>query len=435
MHLLAALAAVALATAPVLDSANWPGFRGTDARGIAGGTPPVTWDATSGAGIRWHAAIPGISHASPIVWNGRVYVITAVAEGSSLDLSSATAGAVVFATDTVEHEWRLYCLDASTGAVQWWRAVHTGTPRQARHARGTYANATPATNGSVIVASLGNEGLFAFDMEGTLRWRVEMAPPQPDASLDPASSPVIVGAVAIVQNDWRQGAFAAAYDLESGREVWRVARNEGLAWSTPGVWTPSSGPAQVVFNSARWIRGHDASTGDELWRLNNSIESPWDRVPTPVPSGDRLLVGGGGPQGPLMALIAGARGELTPDGAHVAWRADRGAPYLPTPLVYEGLVYAVADNGVLSVYRLADGTLAYRTRLATDSGTISASPVAAGGHVYFASQDGDMFVLRAGETFALASRNPMGGAIFASPAIANNLIIVRTTTGVYAAGS
>lgn len=422
------VAAIALLTIGV-HAANWPAFRGQHARGIGDGAPPTAWDASTATNIRWHVPLPGLSHASPIVWDGRVYVVSAEAEGSTLD--RATEG-VVFATDTIEHKWTLHSLDVTTGDRLWSRTVHTGVPRQPRHVRGTYANATPATDGRVIVASFGNEGLFAFNMDGTTRWRREMAPPRADASLDPASSPVIAGGLAIVQNDWQEGGFAAAYDLMTGEEKWRVARNEGLTWSTPGLWSGPDGRLQVIFNSPRWIRAHDAATGEELWRLNNVVESPWDRVPTPVPSGNLLLVGGGGPQGPLMALRAGARGEITDTADTVAWRITRGSPYLPTPVVYEGLVYALADNGVLSVYRETDGSLVYRQRVATDAGTISASPVAAGGRLYFASQDGDVFVVRAGETFELLARNPMGEPLFATPALTGNTVILRTAAGIFA---
>ena len=428
------LTAAAVVCLALNASAQWPAFRGEHARGISTASPPVTWDGTKGDGVRWHVPIPGLSHASPIVWDNRVYVLSAVAAGSTLDRS---AEGVVFATDTVAHEWRLYCLDMTNGAVLWTRTAHTGAPKQARHVRGTYANATPATNGRVIVASLGNEGLFGFDMAGTRLWHVAMAPPQPDASLDPASSPVIAGDVVIVQNDWKHGGFAAAYELATGRERWRIARNEGLAWSTPGLWPKGDGTTQVVFNSARWIRAHDAATGREIWRLNNAVDSPWDRVPTPVPFGDLLLVGGGGAQGPLLAVRSAAAGELQPDPsstAPIAWRVERGAPYLPTPLVYQGLVYAVADNGVMSVYRERDGSLVHRTRVAADAGTISASPIAAGGRVYVSSQDGDIFVMGAGETFSLLARNRMGEPIFATPAIAGRLLIVRTAAGVYGLG-
>jgi outer membrane protein assembly factor BamB len=210
-----------------LSASNWPSFRGEQARGVASRPIVTSWNAVRGSNIRWQVPVSGLSHASPIVWGGRVYVLSARGEASTLD---RTAQGVVFAADRVPHEWRLHCLDARDGGTIWSRVVHSAVPMQARHVRGTYANATPATNGRVIVASLANEGLFAFDMEGRALWRIEMRPPAADHSLDPASSPVIAGDVVIVQNDWRSGSFAAAYELSTGREKWRIARSEGLAW-------------------------------------------------------------------------------------------------------------------------------------------------------------------------------------------------------------
>ncbi|HET9371767.1 MAG TPA: PQQ-binding-like beta-propeller repeat protein [Vicinamibacterales bacterium] len=425
-----------LVAAPAAQTVRWPSFRGEQARGIGEGAAlPLRWNAATGAGIAWRVPIRGLSHASPIVWDDRVYVLSALGQGSTLD---RTAQGVVFATDTVRHEWTLTCIDLATGAVRWTRAIHTGTPRQARHVRGTYANATPVTDGRTIVVSIANEGLFGLDMDGARKWHVPMAPDAPDASLDPASSPVIVDDLAIVQNDWRAQGFAAAYELATGRERWRVERREGLAWATPGVWRPSGQPAQVVFNSPRWIRGHEAATGVERWRIDNAVASPWDRVPTPVPSGDLLVVGGGGTEGPLLAIRASARGELstTPSAeGTLAWRQDRSASYLPTPLVHEGLVYVVGDTGIVTVYRERDGSRAARVRLAADAGTISASPVAAGGRIYVASQDGDLFVHAAGESFTPLARNAMGEAMFATPAIAGGRLIVRTVDAVYAIGA
>jgi hypothetical protein len=170
--------------------------------------------------------------------------------------------------------------------------------------------------------------------------------------------------------------------------------------------------------------------------VNNAVEQPWDRVPTPVPGAELLIVGGGGPQGLLMAMHSGAAGEVpgAPGDAGVAWRVDGAAPYLPTPLVYRGLVYAMADNGVLTVYREADGTRLYRARLADDAGTISASPVAADGRIYVGSQDGDVFVVGAGESFELLARNRMHEPIFATPAIAGDTLLVRTASALYGIG-
>ena len=426
------LVVVAILAAGVSVEANWPAFRGDRASGIAESTLATSWNAASGAGIRWRTPIAGLSHASPIVWEKRVYVLSAVSPGAVLDTK---VEGVVFAKDTIEHEWRLHCLDATSGRELWMRVLHKGTPRQPRHVKGTYANATPATDGTHIALVLGNEGLFVTDMEGRLRWRKEMAPAQPDWSLDAASSPVIVGDLVVVQNDWQRGGFVAAYGLATGDERWRVPRSEGLSWSTPGVWSIPLGGTQVVLNSPRWIRAHDPRDGRELWRMNNSTDGPYDRVPTPVAAGDLMLVAGGGGHRPIFAVRPSAAGDITPNadgsGGAIAWVSDRASPYLPTPLVHRGFVYVCGNAGVLSVYRLADGSMAYRARVAPDAGGFSASPIAAAGRVYLSSEDGDVFVVAAGERFELLSRNPMGAPVFATPAVAGTMLIVRTASEVF----
>ena len=301
---------VAIVAAGASVEANWPAFRGERASGIAESTLATSWNAASGIGIRWRTPIAGLSHASPIVWEKRVYVLSAVSPGGVLDTK---VEGVVFAKDTIEHEWRLHCLDATSGRELWMRVLHKGTPRQPRHVKGTYANATPATDGTHIAVMLGNEGLFVTDMDGRLRWRKEMAPAQPDWSLDAASSPLIVGDLVVVQNDWQRGGFVAAYRLADGDERWRVPRSEGLSWSTPGVWSAPLGGTQVVLNSPRWIRAHDPRDGRELWRLNNSTDGPYDRVPTPVAAGDLMLVAGGGGHRPIFAVRPSATGDITPN--------------------------------------------------------------------------------------------------------------------------
>ena len=424
-------------TASAKSAANWPSFRGERATGVVDGVDlPVAWDVVTGRNVRWRARIPGLSHASPVVWNNRVYVLSAAADGSTLDMK---AEGVVFAKDTIDHEWRLYCLDGETGREVWMRVLHKGAPRQPRHVKGTYANATPATNGRVIAMVLGNEGLFVTDMDGRVKWRQAMIPARPDFSLDPASSPVIVDEAVIVQQDWQRDSFAAAYEIESGRERWRVARTEGMSWSTPGVWKLPDGKMQVVFNSTKWVRAHDPRDGRALWRLDNSAEGSWDRVATPIAAGDLLLVSGGGSARPLYAVRPSASGDVTQksgEAAHaaIAWIAERASPYLPTPLVYRGLVYVCGTSGVLTVYRADTGSMVYRSRVADDAGAFAASPIAAGGRIYLPSEEGDVFVIAAGDRFERLARNSMGAPVFASPAVAGSLLIVRTASEVVALG-
>ena len=256
------LVLIGLLAAGVSLDANWPAFRGDRGSGSAEASLAVAWNAGTGTGIRWRTRIAGLSHASPIIWDGRVYVVSALTPGAALDMK---AEGVVFAKDTTEHEWRLHCLDAASGREIWMRVLHKATPRQPRHVKGTYANATPATDGKSIALVLGNEGLFVTDMNGRVRWRKEMAPAQPDWSLDAASSPVIVGDIVVVQNDWQRAGFVAAFGLSDGQERWRVPRSEGLSWSTPGVWSPAAGRTQIVSiplgGSAHSIRVTDAKFG------------------------------------------------------------------------------------------------------------------------------------------------------------------------------
>jgi outer membrane protein assembly factor BamB len=180
----------------------------------------------------------------------------------------------------------------------------------------------------------------------------------------------------------------------------------------------------VITNSPRFIRGHDAATGRELWRLpdpNGEV-----KVSTPVVAGDLIIVTGGYPSAgrPIYALRAA-------DGS-VAWRLERGSSYTTTPIVYDGLVYVITDNGILSAYRSTSGERVYQQRLARDAGSFSASPVAADGRLYFTSEDGQIYVVAAGPEFRLLATNEMGEICMATPAISGDLLIVRTRTALVA---
>jgi outer membrane protein assembly factor BamB len=297
--------------------------------------------------------------------------------------------------------------------------------------KASHASATPATNGQVIVALMGSEGLFCFDMNGNLKWRTDLGVmdvglvDDPGYQWGPASSPVIFGDRVIVQNDRHKDSFLAAYDLATGKEVWRTRHDEYPSWATPLI-VRMTARTELVTNAGKYIRGFDPDTGRELWRLSD--ENTQVKVPSPVVAGDLVIVTGGYPPGrrPIYAIRPGGSGTLTKQ--TLAWQTDRGAPYTGTPLVHDGIVYACTDNGILSAYEARSGERLYQQRVSAEAGGFSASPIAAGDRIYLASEEGDVFVLQAGRQFKLLATNRMGEITMATPAAAGHTLIVRTQT-------
>ena len=421
---------VSALTAPV-SAQNWPAFRGANAAGVAAGAPPVSWDATTKKNVTWKTPIPGMAHSSPIVWGDKVYVTTAVASSGTPGVitGDSSKSGIDSASDLVAHTWRVLALDKASGRVLWDKSVHTGVPRIKRHVKASHASSTPATNGSVIVALLGSEGLFCFDMNGTLKWRQDLGVidvglvGDPSYQWGPATSPIIDGTRVIVQADRHKDAFIAAFDLATGKQAWRIARDELPSWSTP-LLVKTASRTELVTNGSKFIRAYDPATGRELWRLSDAATQV--KVPTPVAAGDLVVVTGGYPPSgrPVYAIKPGGNGELPPSA--VAWSTQNGSPYTATPLVHEGILYACTDNGILSAYDVKTGERFYRSRVSPNAAGFSASPVLAGGRLYLASEDGDVFVVKAGRAFELLATNPMGEILMATPAVSGNLIIVRT---------
>jgi outer membrane protein assembly factor BamB len=333
----------------------WPSFRGPDASGVADGQhPPTTWDVKTGHNIRWKTPIPGLAHSSPIVWNGRLYLTTAVSSEEKTEFRPGQYGAGDAAKDVVRHSWRVYCLDAKSGKIVWEQTAHEGVPKIKRHLKSSHANATPAIDGKHLVAFFGSEGLFCYDLDGKLLWKQDLgvidvgAFNDPDLQWGTASSPVLYKNLVIVQCDRQKDSFLAAYDIDTGREVWRVARDEPPSWGTPTVY---DGPprAELITNGARYIRGYDPLTGKEIWRLGPNSEIT---VPAPVVGHGLIFVTNGyRPIQPIFAILPGATGDITlpegqESGAQVAWSKTRGGPYQPTPIVYGPYLYVCNNNGI-----------------------------------------------------------------------------------------
>ncbi len=423
--------------------ANWPSFRGLDAAGVAEGYPlPSDWDAPSSRNVKWKTPIPGLGHSSPIVWGGRIYVSTAVSGLEKPQLKVGLYGDIEPVQDNSSHRWLIYCLDAQSGKVLWEKTVYVGVPKIKRHPKSTHANSTLATDGRHLVALFGSEGLYCFDLNGKQLWKKDLGVLDsafyvaPEAQWEFASSPIIEQGMVLVQCDVLNGSFIAAFKTSDGAELWRTTRDDVPTWGTPTV-AGTGGARQMIVNGYRHVGGYDVTTGKEVWRLKGGGDIP---APTPVVAhGMVFITSAHGPTAPIYAIRLTATGDVSlasgeTSNQSVAWSTPRDGAYMSTPLVYGDLLYNVKVNGVLSCYDARSGSRRYQERLGGGSTGFSASPVAGDGKLYIASEDGDIYVVKAGPKFELIAKNAMGDICMATPAISRGVIFVRTFSHVVAIG-
>ncbi|MDJ0842318.1 MAG: PQQ-binding-like beta-propeller repeat protein [Acidobacteriota bacterium] len=429
--------------APFINAKDWPQFRGAHAAGVDdSGSLPLKFDGPSGQNVLWKQPIPGLSHSGPIVWGNRVIVATAAGSQDDPELKLGLYGSGDAAKDMGPHRWMLLCFDKKTGKSLWQKTLHESKPRAKRHIKATHCNATPATNGKYIVAMMGSEGLFCTDMNGKLKWRVDLgrldvgAYDVPSYEWGPASSPIIFEGKAIVQCDQQGEDFIAAFDLASGKEVWRTKRDELPSWGTPTVYVGSRG-TELVANGSNFIMGYNPKTGEELWRLGGSSQIT---APTPVFTDDLIVVASGRrPVKPVFAVRPGARGDITlasgeTSSKHVAWSHTKVGPYMPTPIIYRGLVYTLGNDGILTCYDLQTGKRKYRKRVSHGGSGFSASPVAGGGHLYLPGEAGDVLVVKAGTEYADVGTSELGETLMATPAISESVLYFRARHHLFAIG-
>ena len=430
--------------ATAANAQNWPQFRGPGASGVVEGQPSaVTWNPEKSLNTRWKTAIPGLGHSSPVVWGKKVFVTTAVTSGAKDETRYGLYGDVAPVKDDPKHAWKVYALDKETGKILWERTAYEGLPKVKRHPKSTHSDSTPVTDGKYLIALFGSHGLYAYDLNGKLLWKQDLGVLDSgwfydaDYQWEHGSSPVIYKDLVIIQADVQKDSFIAAYYLKSGKLAWKTPREEISSWGSPTVYQGKT-RAEIITNGSKAIRGYDPATGKELWRLTPNSEVT---TPTPFVAHDLIFVTSGyAPIQPIYAIRPGANGDISlKDGKDsnefIAWSKQRGGPYMPTPIVYGDLLYTCSNQGVLTAYNAKTGERAYQERLGGKGGAFTASPVASDGKIYLSSEDGDIFVVKAGPKYELLATNPVGEVMMASPAISDGLLIVRAHNHVFAFGT
>jgi outer membrane protein assembly factor BamB len=336
----------------------------------------------------------------------------------------------------------LYAFDKKTGKPLWERVAYEGEPLDKRHVKSTYASASPATDGRIVVTWFGSQGVHAFDVDGHPLWKVDLgrmdlgAYDIPSVEWGPASSPILWNGLVLLQCDTQADSFLLALDAATGQTVWKTQRDELPSWGTPTVAATAGGP-ELVTNASNFIRGYDPKSGRELWRLGKSSKIT---APTPIYADGLFVVASGrGPERPLFVVRPGARGDLTlpadqTSSEAIVWSKTGRGSYMPTPLAYRGVLYVLANNGVFDAYDLKSGQELFRQRLPDVGSGFSASPVAADGRVYLSGEDGDVIVVAAGREFQQLAKNTMGELLMATPALSGGVLYVRTSQSLFAIG-
>ncbi len=454
-RLIASLLAAAWAFA---GEPEWPGFRGPSANPFSNAALPDRWSKTGN--IEWAATLPGLGWSSPIAAGGSIFLTTVTTDGSAkqpqtgVDYSNDYAAELskqglsdkqveerLNARDfefpkEVSLHYFLYSIDVVSGKIKWKREFFSGRPPGGRHRKNSYCSETPVTDGNRVYVYINNLGLFAYDLKGNNIWTTPLENYPTIMDFGTASSPALVGDLVIVLNDNEKQQFLAAFDKNTGKQVWRTSRSihvkgsdRQTGWSSPYIWQNPRRTEIVTIGPGVAI-SYDLE-GKELWRLGGMSAMP---IPSPF-AYDGLLYLNGGASKPIAALRPGASGDLTtPEDSKlsdfVAWLQPKAGTYLPTELAYDGGIYVLTHTGIITRFDAKTGAQSYRARI-SEGGDFTASPWGYNGKIFCLSEEGKTFVIRAGEKYELLDSSDLGEMALATPALVGDRLILRTQNHLY----
>jgi outer membrane protein assembly factor BamB len=427
------LLAVLLGALPVpfLQAAdNWPCFRGSAAGVSEGQNLPATWSTTEN--IAWKVHVPGRGWSSPVVWGDKVFLTSVVSDGKVEEPKKGLYfGGERPKPSAERHHWMVWCFDFRSGQKLWQQEAHQGPPPSTVHVKNTYASETPVTDGERLYAYFGNVGLFCYDLGGKPLWSRTWGSFKTRYGWGTAASPALHQRRIFLVNDNEDKSFVVALDAKTGKQLWRVERDEKSNWATPFVWENEL-RAELVTCGTKRVRSYDLD-GKLLWELGGMSSI---MIPTPCARHGLLYVSSGyvlDPKKPVFAIRPGGMGDLSREGSDashvIAWQLKSAGPYNPSPLVYGDYLYVLYDMGLLSCYDARTGKALYeKQRL---GGQFTASPWGYGGKVFCLSEDGDTTVVEAGPKFKVLGKNSLDEMCLATPAAVRSSLLVRTLTSLY----
>jgi outer membrane protein assembly factor BamB len=417
--LLAAILVASVRAAPEGEADRyWPQWRGPYATGVSrSATPPLEWSETKN--VRWKVELPGRGSGTPVVWGDRLFILTAVPVGAG----GAGGHAPLGGGQLVPHKFTVLAMDRKTGKIIWERVAKQEAPHEASHPQnGTWASSSAIADGEHVIAYFESKGIFVYDMTGTLIWEKDLGDKRMRQQFGEGSTPALRGNRLVIVWDHQGQSFIVALDKRTGQELWRQNRTEIDTWATPLI-VDVSGRAQVVVPAMNRITSYDLETGQIVWHAPGLTMNP---IPSPVAE-DGVAILMSGFQGNMLRAIrlADARGDVSATNA-VAWTYARDTPYVPSPLLYDGILYFLkSNNGLLSAFDAKTGTPHYQVQRLVEAPEVFSSPVGAAGRVYIPGRDGRTVVLKHGPTFEVLRVNSLDDGFDASPALVDGEMFLR----------
>ena len=421
-----ALAVPAVAQDPADPDRFWGQWRGPLGTGVAPhGAPPVEWSESTN--VRWKVEIPGRGSGTPVIWGDRLFVLTAVPTGDEVESSGGfftrlRRRFVGGAPATHVQRFLVLAVDRQDGRVIWERVALEELPHEGTHQTGTFASPSAVTDGEVVCAFFGSRGLYCYDMDGEPLWQTDLGDMRIRMGFGEGASPTLYRDLLILLWDHEDDSFIVAFDKRTGRERWRTPRDEMTSWTSPLV-VELEDSAQVVTSATDAVRGYDVDTGRLLWQDEGVT---LNAIPSPVAADGVVFVTSGFRGNRLAAIdLSTASGDIRGTDA-VLWSVDRDTPYVPSPLLDDGLLYLLKSNsGVLTAFDARTGQPRYGPERLRGIRNVYASPVAADGRLYVTSREGTTLVLRTGPAFEVLATNTLDDGFDASPAIVDGEIYLR----------
>lgn len=428
-----------IAAVSITMAENWTHWRGPSMDGSsATAKPPIKWDANTN--IAWKVPVPGAGSATPIVWENKVFVVSAVKTDKMKEVAAQPpqeqpqeegrgrrGGRGGGQAPTNYYEFKVMCFDLNTGNEIWSKIATELVPHAGHHPTNTYASGSPITDGERLYVTFGSMGIFCYDLDGNKLWEKDFGDMNTAGGFGEGTSLNVDGDNLIVVWDHQGDSFITNLNAKTGDEKWKMNRDESSTWGTPFI-TNYDGKTQIVTTGTNKVRSYDMESGDVIWECGGLTSNP---IPTPFRYQDNVFCTSGYRGNAFLSIPLNAKGDIT-GSDKITWSYNQDTPYVPSPTLYQDQVYFLKSrDDILTSLNAKDGSVVYAQQRLNIRGGVYSSPGAANGHIYISSREGDTAVLKAGNTFEIVATNQLGEGIDASPVFIGNKLLLRGANNLY----